>query len=132
MGVLLINQTLGAAFAPSAPLQISGEAVVLDFTITVPAGPGVNVEWYPEYTSENPATGNYFREVSEEDVGKGDVRMSGVIRRFTQFNSDAALAAGTYRFNVQLRRQHAFVRLQLRGASAVVQVFAPYGEAPLG
>ena len=133
MSVTLLPPTLlGANFIPTLPLLITSKEVVLDFLLDVPAGPGVKVEWYPTYTDGNPFAlpPVWNRETSEEDIGNGDVRMNEVIRRFSPFNADAVLPAGVHRLNVQLRRTHGFVQLQIRGAGVTASVTAPFGKIP--
>jgi hypothetical protein len=131
MAVQLFNALLTANFAASSPLLITSKEVVLDFLLTIPAGPGVNVEWYPEYTDGvplPPTASEWFRETSEEDIGNGDVRMNEVIRRFSPWDADAVLPAGVHKLNVQLRRTHGFVRIWIRGDTAVARITASFGK----
>lgn len=128
MAVRLFNAALGAAFAPSSALLISGNKVALDFQLTVTTL--AQIEWYPEFTSDAPSsvTTIWYREVAEEDIGNGDVRMPKAIRRFTEFGG-ALLASGTHNLSVQLERTHQIFRLQMRivAGAASAQVWAPFG-----
>jgi hypothetical protein len=129
---IILNSPLGIAFQPSRPILITCERVVLDFRIVI-AGPApVSVLWYPEYTVDNPyATATeWFREVAEEDIGNGDVRMPFTIRRFSTEGADAALPAGTHRFAVQLKRIHDIARIQMAGVGAQVLVYSVFGQVP--
>ncbi len=124
---------LTVAFQATQPLIIDDKELSLNFDFTVPAG-DPRVEFYPEYTDDNPflAPARWRREVSEELIGNGDVRMSLVIRRFATNGADANLPAGAYNLNVQLRRAGQFVRLQLRGDGVTMTVSAPFGAIPIG
>lgn len=124
---------LGAAFQPTLPLIMEDKELSLNFDFTVLAGVP-RVEFYPEYTDDNPflATARWRREVAEEDIGNGDVRMPLVIRRFSTNAADANLPAGPYNLNVQLRRAGQFVRLQMRGNGVIMTVSAPFGSIPIG
>jgi hypothetical protein len=130
MSVILLNSVLlvAPAFTGSLPVLVSDKRVVLDFTLVTPGG--VAIEWYPEFTDggTNLATAPWFREVSEEDIGNGDVRMNEVIRRFSTYNADAFLPAGTHRYSVQLQRTHAIYRVQIRGAGVVATIASPFGK----
>jgi len=138
MSAVLFNGLLTANFQSSQPLLVSDQAVVLDFLLNIPAG-GVKVEWYPEYTkgldsNDQPlpmASWVWYRETAEEDIGNGDVRMNEVIRRFSPNGSDAVLPVGVHAVDVQLRREHAFVRIQIRGNGATAQVSTPFGKIPV-
>lgn len=126
MAVRLFNAALGAAFIPSSALLISGTKVALDFQLTVTTL--AQIEWYPEFASDAPATAIWHREVAEEDIGNGDVRMPKAIRRFTEFGG-TLLASGTHNLSVQLERTHQIFRIQMRivTGAASVQVWAPFG-----
>lgn len=128
VSVELFNGALGAAFAPTRYLLLSGERLALDFDITV-AGAPATVEWFMEFTSQNPSdpATSWHREVAEEDIGGGVTHMPVVVRDF------AALAAGTTRLSAQFIRAHDFVRLQMRAAVGAVPnlaVTAPFGSQP--
>lgn len=119
MAFSIFNGKLTNAFQPTAPFGVVGENIVFDMALTVAniAVPGTpaTIQWYPEFTSadpNNPAT-VWFREVAEEDLGNGDVRMSKVIRRFAENGSDAPLAEGLHYLDGQFARRHNFCRLQL-------------------
>jgi hypothetical protein len=133
MSAIILDQTLTAAFTPSKPILIAGEKVVLDFRLVIP-GPGpLSVQWYPEFTEGNPfdpTNLEWFREVAEEDIGNGNVRMSLVIRRFTINGADTALPAGTHRIDCEFKRTHKFFRIQMLGLGCVARVIVPFGEIP--
>ena len=131
MAVTLFNSMLGANFVPTLPLLIAGEKVVLDFQLIVTAATA-KIEWYPEFTSDNPfaVTTIWYRETAEEDIGNGDVRMPISIRRFSNQGADTNLATGTYYLDAQFRRSHNFTRIQIRGTGSVAVVIAPFGEIP--
>jgi len=130
--ILLPHTPLTANFQASGAALIKNESIVLDFDLSFP-GPGtVRVEWYLEFTAGNPfdASTLWYRETAEEDIGNGDVRMPLALRRFSTQGADADLPAGAYHYNVQLRRIHAFCRVQIRGLGCTVRVSAPFGEQP--
>lgn len=111
-----------------------GNRCVLDFDLTVTVL--ANVEWYLEWTSDSPndASARLRREVAEEDIGGGVVRMPKVVRNF-QENGGAALAAGTHRLNCQFVKEGQFFRIQIRAQAGTVTraiVSTPFGTAPIG
>jgi hypothetical protein len=118
--VSIFNAALTNAFQASDPFTITGEAIVLDMLLSVAniavPGTAARIEWYFEFASDDPnaTTTNWYREVAEEDIGNGDVRMSTVIRRFATNASDAPLPEATYRFDMQFARRHNFCRIQIR------------------
>lgn len=130
--VTLFNGPLTASFQPTAALTIVNKQVVLDFDLVIPGPAPVSVQWYPEFAegdlSPSDPNARWYREVAEEDIGNGDVRMPIAIRRFTTQGADAALPAGSYRFSVQLKRTHMFVRLQIQGLGCQATVRAPFGD----
>ena len=131
--IVLLNYTpLTANFQPTGSILIKGDVVVLDFDILVPGLGAARVSWYPEFTFENPldASTLWYCETAEEDIGNGDVRMPPSIRRFSTNGADADLPTGTYHFDVQFKRIHAFCRVQIRGLGSTVRVRAPFGEQP--
>jgi hypothetical protein len=141
MPALLFNGLLTAAYQPSQPILVPAQKVVLDFLLTIPAGPGVNVQWYLEFTDGlDPVSGQavamanwvWYRETAEEDISNGDVRMPIVVRRFSTNGADAVLPAGTHQLDGQFSRTHAFARIQIRGNGATAQVSAPFGKIPVG
>ena len=129
--VTIFDAALTAAFQSSQPVVVSNDIVILDFTIVIAVGT-VRVQWYLEFTSDNPFDPNaaWFREVSEEDIGNGDVRMPVAIRRFSTFGADADLGVGTHRFDVQLKRVHNFCRIKILGNGATAKVIAPVNALP--
>jgi hypothetical protein len=142
MSISLFNGPLTNAFQPTAGFLLAGETVVLDLVANVasvpPAADAGRIECYLEYTTEDPNAVNtrWFREVAEEDIGNGDVRMPKVVRRFTENGADTALAVGIHYLNMQFSRKEGFARLQVRvaagGANACsLAVFAVFGALPL-
>jgi hypothetical protein len=129
---LILNAPLTAVPQPSQPLLILATEVVLDFDLFIADRTPVRVLWYPEYTKDNPRDPNtiWFRELAEEDIGNGDIRMPYTQRRFSTQGADADLPAGHYFFDVQLKRTHAFARIQIWGLGCTAKVWAPFGEIP--
>lgn len=129
---IIWNGPLSASFQPSLPITISADKLVLDFDITVGGRTPLTVQWYPEFAEGDvaPSSGaaRWYREVAEEDIGNGDVRMPLSIRRFTTNGTDAGLPPGTYRVSVQLKRTHMFARIQIQGDGCTVTVRAPLSE----
>jgi hypothetical protein len=140
MPVTIFNGLLTAAFQASQPILVATNKVVLDFLLTIPAGPGVSVEWYLEFTDGLDANGQalpipswvWHRETAEEDIGNGDVRMSVVVRRFSPNAADAVLPAGSYALDTQFSRAHAFARIQIRGNTVTARVSTPFGKLLTG
>jgi hypothetical protein len=128
---VLFDAALTASFQASAPVTVSEDIAIFDFTITIAVGT-VRVQWYLEYTSDNPysPTAIWYRETAEEDIGNGDVRMPSAIRRFSTFGADADLGVGTYYFDVQLKRVHDFCRIRIAGNGAYAKVVAPVNSKP--
>lgn len=121
--LVLFNGLLTNVFQPSLPTAVRNGTVVVDFHVVVanvitPPGTTAVVQWYPEYASADPnaAGTRWYRETTEESLGMGDVRMSQSIRRFTENGNEVDLPPGTYDQDVQLKREHAFVRYQIRVA----------------
>lgn len=127
----IFNAALTAAYQASLPVSVSDEMIILDFQIVIAVGT-VRVLWYLEFTSGNPYDPStvWYREVSEEDIGNGDVRMPAAIRRFSTPGADADLPAGTYGFDVQLKRVHNFCRVQIQGNGANAKILAPVNDVP--
>jgi len=132
MSSIILNTTLGASFQPSLPVLIPVEKVVLDFKITIPGRDSIRVQWYPEFSEDSPTDPNveWYREVAEEDIGNGDVRMPIAIRRFSTEGADADLPPGTYFLSVQFKRSHKICRIQMAGAGAAVVVKTVFGDIP--
>jgi hypothetical protein len=142
MPVLLFNGLLTNTFQPTAAFLLTGETLVLHFgatvaNIAVPGTPG-RIEFYFEYTLADPnAVGTVFdREVSEEAIGNGDVRMSLVVRRFSPYGVDAPLPEGTYNVRLPFARKDGFGRLQVRVAAGgadncSANISAIFGSSPL-
>jgi hypothetical protein len=142
MSITLFNGLLTNAFQPTQGFLLAGENIVLDMTAVVasvpPAATRARIQFYLEYTTQDPnaATTPWFREVAEEDVGNGDVRMSKVVRRFAEYGSDADLAVGTHRLNMQFTRKEGFARLQVAvttpsANACTLKVEAVFGTTPL-
>jgi hypothetical protein len=129
---IIFNAPLTASFQPSLPILIPCEKVVLDFKLVIGGRSSVNVQWYPEFTSDNPASplAEWYRETAEEDIGNGDVRMPWSIRRFSTQGGDAALPPGTYYLDTQFKRTHKFCRIKILGLGCVATVLAVFGEIP--
>ena len=123
MALVLFNGPLTNAFAASSPSAVRGDTVVVDFALSIvntitPPGTAASIEWYFEFVDSDPnaAGAPWAREVAEEDLGRGDVRMSAVVRRFAANAAETNLPPGTYRYSTQFKRVHAFYRVQLRVA----------------
>ena len=139
--LILFNGPLTNAFVPSAPTAVKSEGLVFDFEVEIvntltPPGTAAVIEWYPEFTSTDPnAAGSvWFRESTEEVLGAGVVRMSPTVRFFTANANEVNLPPGVHRQDVQLKRIHAFVRIQLRVAAGGADtcratVWDPFGVA---
>lgn len=128
---VIFDAPLTVNYQPSEPITVSDDTIILDFTIVIAVGT-VRVLWYLEFTSDNPFDPNaaWFREVSEEDIGNGDVRMPYAIRRFSTYGADTDLGVGTHRLDVQLKRVHDFCRIRIAGAGATAKVIAPVNDKP--
>jgi len=116
--------TLGGSNTATNALLIVGDTVTLDFLLVTSAGPTA-VQFFLEFSEDNV---NWFREVAEEDGGKGVVSMPKVLRTFAD-NNGTNLADGTHLVSCQFTRRAQLVRLQMSvGAGAcVATVTAPFG-----
>lgn len=139
MALQLFNGVLTNAFQPSIPSAVRGDSVVVDFALSIvntatPPGTGASIEWYFEFTEIDPNSpaATWAREVAEEDVGQGDVRMSAVVRRFANTLAENNLPPGAYRFSTQFKRVHAFYRLQLRVAAGGADTCTATATDPFG
>lgn len=137
MSIELFNAALPvspAAYAQTSAFHIEGERFAVDVELTVgTAGP---VDFYLEYSEENPSSGRWFREIAEEDQGGGVTEMPLVVRTLRAEGSPFAnLAAGTHRVTLQFIRTHKFGRINMRmrsgAASArIVSVFGVKAVVP--
>jgi hypothetical protein len=141
MSILIFSGPLTNTFQPTQGFLLAGENIVLDVTALIasvpPAATPGRIEFYFEYTTQDPngVGTRWFREVSEEDIGNGDVRQSKVVRRFAEEGSDAPLAVSSHFLNLQFARKEGFARLQVRvapgGANAcTLAVSAVFGTIP--
>ncbi len=140
MPLRLFDGPLTNAFQATPPTEVKGRRIVLDFLLTIantvtPPLTGASIEWYPEFTWTDPnaAGTQWYRETAEEDIGNGDVRMPASVRRFSVQGADGVLPEGIHARDVQLEREHAFVRLQIRVApggadTCRATVWAPFGS----
>ena len=142
MALTIFKGSLTTSFQASSPFTIVGENIVLDMAIVVAniAVPGTagRIEWYYEFatTDPNAATTTWYREVSEEDIGNGDVRMNEVVRRFAVNAADAPLTEATHNLDMQFNRRHNFGRIQIRVApggadNCSATVLSVFGSQPL-
>lgn len=130
MAVTLFKKALTSSFVPSGYTMIAGDRLTLHFAFDTSGGPS-SVEWYPEFATD-PIKGPWYREVAEEDTGKGVVLMPKTIRTFADENG-SQLSDGSHALSVQLRRQEAFARIQMRitaGACPGFVVTDPNGSQP--
>jgi len=139
MALVIFNAPLTNAFQASSPSAVRGDTVVVDFALTVantisPPGTAASIEWYFEFVDSDPnaAGAPWAREVAEEDLGQGDVRMSAVVRRFAANAAAANLAPGTYRYSTQFKRVHAFYHLQIRVAAGGADTCSAVVRDPFG
>lgn len=139
MALALFNGPLTNVFQASLPSQVRGDTVILDFEVTIantltPPGTGASVEWYLEFvaTDPNAAGALWARELAEEDLGTGDVRMALVIRRFAANAVETQLPPGTHRMSSQFRRSHAFYRVQMRVAAGGADTCRAIVSDPFG
>lgn len=120
----ILKTALTAVFQPSQPFMIVNGLAVVDFALSVGAGPA-QVEWYFELTSSPPGAPatEWFRELSEETPGLGLIDLVPTVRRFT------GLAAGSVFFDNQSAKAHDFCRIQVRAAAGAVDatVRTPFG-----
>lgn len=137
--MILFNSPLTAAFQASQPGAVRAEHIVLDFTLSIantvtPPGTAASVEWYLEFTETDPnAAGTVWaREVAEEDIGTGDVRMAVVVRRFATTLAETGLPPGTYKLSTQFKRIHAFYRVQIRTAVGSADTCTAIVNDPFG
>jgi hypothetical protein len=139
MSFTLFVGPLTNVFRPSAPSAVRAEHIVLDFALAIantvtPPGTAASIEWYFEFveTDPNAAGALWAREVAEEDLGTGDVRMAEVVRRFAASGAETGLAPGSYRFNTQFKRVHAFYRFQIRTAVGSADTCTAMVRDPFG
>lgn len=130
------NQILTTSFVASKVFILGAEHVTLDFEAVITTNPTV-VEWFMEFTSENPldASTRFFREVAEEDAGNGVVAMPIVIRSLRDNNAaDNLLPVATHLMSMQFIRHHKLVRIQARllagGGAARLTVDEPFATIP--
>lgn len=124
MSTTIFNAALTGAFVASKPTQLVNEELTLDFTLVTTGGP-TTVNWFPEFSED---LKNWFREVAEEDAGKGVISMPKAVRTFAD-NGGTQLSDGTHLLSVQLVRQKPFARIQIEvtAGAATAQVNAVNG-----
>jgi len=132
MSAIILNAPLTTSFQPSLPIVIAGERITFHFKLVVGGQTPVRVSWYLEFSEDNPIlpTAEWYREVAEEDIGNGDVRMPISVRRFSMQGSDADLTPGTYFFSVQLHRAGKMCRIQMAGEGCSAVVRSVFGDIP--
>lgn len=121
---LMKSVTLTSGVKASQVLTIAGGVLTLNFKLVTSAGPST-VTYYLEF-SDNLT--DWYREVAEEDAGKGVVQMPKVVRTITDNNS-TTLADGTHFVSCQFTRQAQFARVQAAVAvgACVMSISAPFG-----
>lgn len=137
--MILFDGPLTNAFQVSQPGAVRAEHIALDFTLDIantgtPPGTAASIEWYLEFTATDPnaAGATWAREVAEEDVGTGDVRMAVVVRRFAATLAETSLPPGTYKLSTQFKRIHAFYRVQIRTAVGSADTCTAIVNDPFG
>ncbi len=126
MAIEIFNKLLTGSFVPSAAFLITTSEPVLVWEITVGTGPA-NVEWYLEFGAS--PTGQFYREVAEEDAGGGATAMPKVVRTFKE-EGGGGLATGSHFLDTEFRRKQQYARVQVRvtaGAAVRAKVTAPFG-----
>ena len=118
-------------YAASNPLMVSGGRLMLLFeaVVTTP-GP---LDFYLEYTDEDPSVDRWYREVAEEDSGGGVTEMPYVVRTWRGEGSPVSdLPAGTHRAAMPFVRTGVFVRVRarMRSGSATLQIRTPGTTSP--
>lgn len=120
-----------ADYAISAPFVIVGQRISIDFTAVVTT-PGP-IDWFFEFTEENPATTvEWFRELAEENTGGGVTEMPLVVRTLrTEGLAYANLPAGTTRVAAQFERHHKIgrIRARMRSGAASLRAVVVFGDA---
>jgi len=121
---LMKSVTLTSGVKASQPLMLVGGVLTLDFMLVTTSGPST-VTFYLEFSEDNKT---WYREVAEEDAGKGVVQMPKVVRTITDNNS-TTLADGTHLVSCQFTRQAQFARVQAAVAvgACVMSLSAPFG-----
>jgi hypothetical protein len=129
VSVVLLNSGLSANFSPTGAVMIVGNRLLLDFELEVTGATLAQVEWYQEFTGDDPASASaeWYREVASKTVD-GAVTMSELVRTF-KTSAGANLGAGTHRLSLGFERLQRIARLQIRAAAGAVQaqITAPYG-----
>lgn len=127
MSITLLKKTLTSAFQPSQALVIADRTVTLDFKFTVSNGPAT-IEWYLELGEDPSPTGDWYREVAQEDPGNGNVAIPIVVRTFA-LNGGGGLTDGSYLLDAEMVRRHKLARVQIRATAGTVsmQIIAPFG-----
>lgn len=115
--ITIFSKSLSSSFQASSPFVITSGEFALDFEIVVGTGPA-QVQWYLEFSSS--PSGNWYREVAEEDASKGVVSMPAVVRTFAD-NNATTLPVGTWRFDTEFRRKQQLCRVQMKIAAGAAR-----------
>lgn len=111
--IQIFNKTLTDTFAVSQPFLIANNTITLDFKLDVTAGPA-SVEWYLEFGEDPSASGEWYREMAQEDPGGGVVLVPEVVRTFANNGASDLTSPATYFFDTELVRRHKLARVQIR------------------
>ena len=130
---LIFDAPLSSTFKPTKSVMLVGDKLTLDFELVVLAPGLAQVEWYLEFTSNNPFNNaaKWAREVAEEDMPGGIVNMPFVVRTFYVNGSPLVLLpTGTSRISAQFERSHNFGRAQIRlagGGKTTAKIYSVFG-----
>lgn len=129
--ILMRGQVLTTGTTSSLALMLVADDLQIDFDLNCSAGPSI-VTYYIEY-SEDLVT--WFREIAEENAGKGVVLMPAALRTLADVNSATIANNASFRASCQFTRQAQFARIQMSAAAGTVvinSVVAAVGLGPYG
>lgn len=129
--LLMRGQVLTTGTTSSLALMLVADDLQIDFDLNCSGGPSI-VTYYIEY-SEDLVT--WFREVAEENSGKGVVLMPAALRTLADSNSAVIANNASFKASCQFTRQAPFARIQMSapmGTVAVNSVVAASGNGPYG
>ena len=133
MSLTIFKGSLTSGFQASDPVTLKSQALTLLWDISATDADVTDVDFYLEYTDENPLDANtiWYPEVDEQDTGDGEVTMSLVLRTF-QLNGGASLPLGSYRASTLFTRKAQFARVQVRvsDGAANLTLKDPFSDNP--
>jgi hypothetical protein len=126
--ILMRGQALTTGTTSSLALMLVDDELEIDFDLNCSGGPSI-VTYYIEYSEDLVV---WFREVAEENAGKGVVLMPAALRTLADSGSAVIANNTSFRASCQFTRQAQFARIQMSAATGTVSVNSVVAEKGIG